>query len=156
MSEEADTESRRAKSDCGVVVSNIFRRGAGKTSFRASYSCRSAVYNGDIKYGPREKAKPRSRTCGWLLPFSPSPVRLAKQGLPVLRGRARASRLIVWKMAYCLHLPTYHLHPLTDDTICVPPWFSLSLSNDPWDSFVTYYTKDTNRLSACCFPSCAR
>lgn len=64
--------------------------------------------------GKRGKRSPRVAPAGG---FFPRTARLVKQGLLRVRasgaglahGRAyssRASRLIVWKMAYCLHLPT--------------------------------------------------
>lgn len=151
MNEEADAESRCAKSDFAVsssIIYSIAARGKQVSKRVTPVEARTITGTSDIKYGPREKAKPRSRTCGWLLPLSPRPLRLAKQGLPVLRGRARASRLIVWKMAYCLHLPTTCTPWPT--TLYMRPSI-LSLSNDPWDSFVTYYAKDINRLSIRCF-----
>lgn len=64
--------------------------------------------------GKRGRRSPRVAPAGG---FFPRTARLVKQGLLRVRssgaglahGRAyssRASRLIVWKMAYCLHLPT--------------------------------------------------
>lgn len=47
--------------------------------------------------------KPRARTCGWLLPPVGS---VGKAGITSAKRPSGASRLIVWKMAYCLHLPT--------------------------------------------------
>lgn len=55
------------------------------------------------------EAKPRSRTCGWLLlPLPPLPPvgSVGKAGITRAKRTRGASRLIVWKMAYCLHLPT--------------------------------------------------
>lgn len=104
---------------------NIFRCGTEETSFRASYSCRSAAYNGDIKYGSRGDEAPEVTPAGGF--FSPyRPVRLAKQGLPVLRGRAglRASSSGKWLTAY-IYLPlapsgrirrhSIHVSPLSSD-----------------------------------------
>lgn len=74
------------------------------------------------------EAKPQSRTCRWLHPsvsastsFSRT-VRLAKQGLPVLRGRAglRASSSGKWLTAY-IYLPLVHPLVVADDTLHVPP-----------------------------------
>lgn len=97
------------KSDFATPLSSVIYSDAEKTSFRASYSCRSARYNGnerDIKYGPREeRAKPpKSHLRVASSPSSAGSV--GKAGITRAKRTCGASRLIVWKMAYCLHLPT--------------------------------------------------
>lgn len=85
----------------------------------------------DIKYGPRGGSLAKSHLRVASSPGT-SAGSVGKAGITRAKRTCRASRLIVWKMAYCLHLPTTcTLWPYSTTLYIHPPFFC-----DPQDTFV--------------------
>lgn len=96
----------------------------------------------DIKYGSREEA-PKSHLRVASSPGT-SAGSVGKAGITRAKRTCRASRLIVWKMAYCLHLPTTCTLWPYPTTLYIHTSLLLCA---PRDTFVAHYAKDTNRFS---------
>lgn len=105
----SDAKSRRRKKkwlcSAAVIYSGAVRRKRVSEQV-ALVEARTITGTSDIKYGSREGEAPKSHL---RVASSPSPLSagsVGKAGITRAKRTCGASRLIVWKMAYCLHLPT--------------------------------------------------
>lgn len=131
----SNTFMTRAKRRCGilsrkkwlhdiVIYSGAVRR--KRVSKQVTpVDARTITGLSDIKYGPRGGSPAKSHLRVASSPGT-SAGSVGKAGITRAKRTCRASRLIVWKMAYCLHLPTTcTLWPYSTTLYIHPPFFAI-------------------------------